>query len=180
MDRLDKRARVVVATADLGARIRALGFPVVDVLSPWESLPIGPAVVTAVPAQHDIYEVGYMVSGAGRAAYFAGDTRLFDGIRAIAESFRPSIAVLPVDGTRLTGGALHVMTPGDAVEAARILRPSLVVPSHAEAYLSDPLARYALASTIDGAGAIFVDRMSSSLPEVRATLPSPGDILLFG
>jgi L-ascorbate metabolism protein UlaG (beta-lactamase superfamily) len=177
LDRLDKRAHVVVATRDLAARVRALGFSVVHVLGVWESAQIGRATVTAVPGQHDIYEVGYVVEGAGRTAYFAGDTRLFDGIHAIAERYRPGVAILPVDGTRLTGGALHVMTPDDAVEAVRILRPRLAIPSHAEAYLSDPLAKHVLASTIDGAGAIFVEAMRARLADVAAVLPQPGDLV---
>jgi L-ascorbate metabolism protein UlaG (beta-lactamase superfamily) len=180
LDRLDKRAHVFVSTSDLAARVRTLGFTAVDTLAPWEVAVVGSARVTAVPAQHDIYEIGYVIEAADRVAYFAGDTRLFDGIRAIAERMRPSFAILPVDGTRLTGGTLHVMTPGDAVEAARILGAKVAVASHTEAYLSDPLAKYMLASTIDGAGAIFVDLLASALPNVKGELPLAGEIVLFG
>jgi L-ascorbate metabolism protein UlaG (beta-lactamase superfamily) len=180
VDRLDKRAHVLAATRELAARLRALGFAAVDTLAPWESASIGELTVTATPAQHDVYEVGFVLQGAGRTAYFAGDTRLFDGIRAIGERFRPDLALLPVDGTRLTGGGLHVMTPDDAVEAASILRAKLVVPSHAEAYLSDPLAKYALASTIEDAGRIFVDRVRSRGGDTRGRAPLAGECIVFG
>ena len=180
LDRLDKRAHVFVSTNDLAARVRQLGFSTVDVLGEWQAASIGAARVTAVPGQHDIYEIGFVVEAAGRVFYFAGDTRLFDGIHAIAERFRPSLAILPVDGTRIAGAGLHVMTPTDAVEAARILRATAAVPSHADAYLSDPLARYVLASTIEGAGPKFVDALSKALPHVHGRLPVPGECMLVG
>ncbi len=179
MDRLDKGAHAFVATRELAARVRLLGFAAVDTLAEWESAVVGAARVTAVPAEHDIYEIGYVIDAGDRVAYFAGDTRLFDGIRAIAERFRPSLAILPVDGTRVTGGGIHVMTPADAVEATRILAPKAAVPSHAEAYLSDPLAKYVLASTVDGAGGIFVELLGSALPKVTGRLPMAGECVAF-
>ena len=118
-----------------------------------------------------------MIEGAGRRIYFAGDTRMFEGIAEIAERFPPSLAILPVDGTRLTGGSLHVMTPDDAVEATRTLRAKRVIPSHAEAYFSDPFAGHVLASTIEGAGPLFAAAMARTLPAVPCTVPAPGELL---
>jgi L-ascorbate metabolism protein UlaG (beta-lactamase superfamily) len=176
LDRLDKRALAIVATDELAAAARRLGFARVTVLAPWSSLTLGNARVSAVPGVHDIYEVGYVVEGAGRSVYFAGDTRLFDGLAAIAERFAPTAAILPVDGTRLTGGALHVMTPDDAVQATATLGARLVMPSHAEAYLSDPLARYVLASTILGAPAIFAEKMKRQ-GKAACEVPAPGALV---
>jgi len=177
IDRMDKRAAFFAPTRDVAARARVLGFARVEVLAAWEEARVGGATVTAVPAEHDIYEIGYVVASRASSIYFAGDTRLFDGIRAIAERFTPSLALLPVDGTRLTGGALHVMTPDDAVEAARILRCKAALPSHAEAYLSDLVARNFLATTIASAGALFVDAMKRALPAVTTFAPAPGDLV---
>jgi L-ascorbate metabolism protein UlaG (beta-lactamase superfamily) len=179
VDRLDKRARVFTATRDLAARIRALGFQTVEVLAPWESAAVGAVTVTATPAEHDVPEIGFVLQGGGRTAYFGGDTRLFQGIYAIGERFTPDLAILPVDGTRVTGSALQVMTPDDAAAAARALGAKLVVPSHAEAYLCDPLARYVLASTIEGADEIFV-RSVAATGTARARAPLPGECVLFG
>jgi L-ascorbate metabolism protein UlaG (beta-lactamase superfamily) len=176
IDRLDKRALAVVATNDLAARVRALGFAV-EVLSPWQSLGLGGAVITAVPALHDVYEVGYVLSGAGRTVYFAGDTRLHDEMAVIAERFPLSAALLPVDGTRVTGTALSVMTPDEATRAAALLRAPLVVPTHADARFSDPLAGHVLASTIDGAAAAFAASVARSLPHVRCVVPSAGELI---
>lgn len=175
IDRLDKRAVFFAPTPDVAARARARGFSRVEVLSPWQEAHVGATTVTAVPAEHDIYEIGYVLSAA-RSVYFAGDTRLFDGVHAIAERFTPSLALLPVDGTRLTGGALHVMTPEDAVLAAKILRCTAALPSHADAKFSDPIAGTFLASTIAGAGALFTQALARELPAVARPLPTPGDM----
>jgi len=178
IDRLDKRAVFFAPTRDVAARARSQGFSRVEVLSQWQEARVGAVTVSAVPAEHDIYEIGYVLS-AIRSVYFAGDTRLFDGVRAIAERFTPSLALLPVDGTRLTGGALHVMTPADAVEAAKILRCAAALPSHADARFSDPIAGHLLASTISGAGAIFTDALARVLPSVVRPLPAAGDVTLI-
>lgn len=178
---LDTRAWAVVATAEFAQKLKAIGYRKTKVLALWESFSIGPAVVTAVPAVHDIYEVGYVVSAAGKSVYFAGDTKLIpDGLRAIASRLKPDAAILPVDGTRLTGGALHVMTPEDAVEAARILGSPLVMPSHAEAVFSDPIAAHVLASTVANAGPKFGAAMAEALPSIRCVVPAPGDRIALG
>ena len=179
MDRMDKRALVLVSTAAHAARIKALGFAEVSVLAPWEERKIGATTVTAVPAQHDIYEIGFVVGAAGGSVYFAGDTRLHPDLPAIAERLTPDIAILPVDGTRRAGGALHVMTPDDAVTAARTLRSKLVIPSHAEAVFSDPLVEGFLASTIADAPTLFGDAMARALPGVRCVVPGAGQQIVL-
>ncbi len=177
LDRLDKRAKAIVATDGLALQLKALGFKDIVVLPAWESVPVGRAKVTAVPAQHDVYEVGYVVEGAGRCVYFAGDTRLFDGIDAIAERMKPTTAILPVDGTRVRTGALHVMTPDDAVVAAKKLGVRLVMPSHAEATFSDPFAKYALATLVEGAAGLFARAISTALPAVTCAVPRAGELV---
>lgn len=177
VDRLDKRALALVGTDAIAARMKGLGFGQTHVLRPWESIDVKGARVIAVPAMHDIYEIGFVVEGAGHRVYFAGDTRLFDGMAEIAERTKPTFALLPVDGTRLIGGDLHVMTPDDAVEAARILKVDAAMPSHAEAEFTDPLVRYVLASTVEDAPAKFAAALASALPTVRCHLPRAGELL---
>lgn len=177
MDRMDKRAIVVVPTVDLAAKVRALGFTDVSVLVPWERRRIGGATVTAVPALHDIYEIGYVLRGGDRSVYFAGDTRLHPDLPAIAERLAPDVAILPVDGTRLTGGNLHVMTPEDAVTAAKTLKVKTVIPSHAEAEFSDPLVERLLASTVPRARFRFEEEAKRSLPDVRCVVPRAGELV---
>jgi L-ascorbate metabolism protein UlaG (beta-lactamase superfamily) len=177
MDRMDKRAVAIVATIELASKVRALGFTDVSVLAPWEKRRIGGATVTAVPALHDVYEVGYVLRGGDRSVYFAGDTRLHPDLPAIAERLAPDVAILPVDGTRLTGGSLHVMTPADAVQAAKILKVNTVIPSHAEAEFSDPIAEHILASTVPRARFVFGEEAARSLAGVRCVVPQAGELV---
>lgn len=177
LDQMDKRATVLVATNALAARIRTLGYREVSVLAPWEVAKLEGATVTAVPGLHDIYEIGFVVSAGGKSVYFAGDSRLHPDLPAIAERFRPDISILSCDGTRLTGGALHVMTPEDAVTAARTLASRLVLPSHAEAVFSDPFAGHVLASTVARARFSFAEAMRRALPGIRCVVPEPGELV---
>lgn len=178
MDQMDKRACVIVATEDLRARVRNLGYREVVVLAPWEEKKVSDVVtVTAVPGLHDIYEIGFVVQGAGTSMYFAGDSRLHPDLPAIAERFAPEVSILSCDGTRVTGSALHVMTPEDAVTAARMLKSKLVLPSHAEAVFSDPVAAHLLASTVARARFVFAEAMARALPDARCVVPQPGELV---
>ena len=177
MDEMDKRASVVVATNELAARMRGLGYREVLVLAPWEVHTIEGVTITAVPGLHDIYEIGYVVQGGGTSVYFAGDSRLHPALPAIAERFQPDVSILSCDGTRLAGGDLHVMTPEDAVTAARTLKSRLVLPSHAEAVFSDPLVAHLLASTVARARFLFGEQMARALPGVRCVVPVPGELV---
>jgi L-ascorbate metabolism protein UlaG (beta-lactamase superfamily) len=177
MDQMDKRASVIVATSELAARVRNLGYREVTVLVPWEERKLGAVTITAVPALHDIYEIGFVVQGAGTTMYFAGDSRLHPALPAIAERFAPDVSILSCDGTRLAGAPLQVMTPEDAVTAARTLKSKLVLPSHAEAVFSDPVAAHLLASTVARARFVFGERMARELPDVRCVVPQPGELV---
>jgi L-ascorbate metabolism protein UlaG (beta-lactamase superfamily) len=69
--------------------------------------------------------VGYVVRGS-HSVYFAGDTDLFDAMRAVAPL---DVALLPVAGwgPRLPPGHLD---PARAAEAVLLLEPSIAVPIH--------------------------------------------------
>lgn len=177
MDEMDKRATVLVAKNQLAMRVRNLGYREVAVLAPWEERTIEGVTITAVPALHDIYEIGFVVQGGGTSVYFAGDSRLHPALPAIAERFAPEVSILSCDGTRLAGGDLHVMTPEDAVTAARTLRSKLVIPSHAEAVFSDPIVSHFLASTVARARFVFGDAMGRALPGARCVVPLPGELV---
>ncbi len=179
IDRLDKRAHAIVATEGLAAQLRARGF-VADVLRPWEDFTMGGATVSAVPAVHDVYEVGFVVRGLDHCVYFAGDTKLHPDLPAIRERYAPVAAILPVDGTRFTGGNPQVMTPEDAVEAARILGATVTIPTHGEASFSDPVAEALFASTIAEAPRKFAAAMAKALPGVRCVVPAAGELVPLG
>lgn len=173
LDRMSEKSRtvVLVATADLASQVRGLGFQHVHALAVGERYALGDLDIHAVPAIHDVYEIGFVVGD----IYFAGDTRLTDALPAIREQHRPKLAILPVDGTRIRTGGKWVMTPDDAVSAAEILGVTAVMPSHFEARFFDPLVKYVLTTTIAEPGRRFAEQMAAKLPKVTCTLPAPGE-----
>lgn len=169
----------IVATKELAAKAKNAGRKEAHVLAPWESMVLRGVTIAAVPALHDIYEIGFVVQGGGTSVYFAGDTRLHPSLPEIKERFSPRASILAVDGTRIRGGDLHVMRPEHAVEAARTLGSQVVMPSHAEGILYDPLAKYVISENIEGAGDIFASMMKAALPSIRCELPQPGGLFTF-
>jgi L-ascorbate metabolism protein UlaG (beta-lactamase superfamily) len=64
--------------------------------------------------------VGYIIEINGRRIYFAGDT---DNIPEMKNLGKIDVAILPIGGR-------YTMNPEDAVEAAKIIKPEIVVPMH--------------------------------------------------
>lgn len=108
-------------------------------MKPWESLAIGAAVVTAVPAVHVARTIGYVVEMGGVCAYFAGDTYHRSFMSEIGRRFRIDVAMMPVTTFRIP------LTMGDraAAAAVRNLRPKTVIPIHLGITPRSPLLRTA-------------------------------------
>jgi L-ascorbate metabolism protein UlaG (beta-lactamase superfamily) len=135
--RLDKSA-VVLVPAGLEESLRELGFRDVRGLRLWQTTNVRGAEITAVPSQHWGPHCGYLIRN-GRTVYFAGDTGLFDGMRAIGDSQQIDVALLPIGAYRphvwFIPGASRAMrrvhmAPEDIPAAARMLGARLVVPIH--------------------------------------------------
>lgn len=173
LDRMREKSRTVVlcATDSLARQVRALGFKGAHVLAVGEKFALGDVSIHAVPAIHDVYEIGFVVDD----IYFAGDTRLTDALPSIREQHRPRLAILPVDGTRIRTGGKWVMTPEDAVSAAETLGVACVIPSHFEARFFDPLVKYVLTTTVSEPGRRFAELVAAELPGVTCTVPAPGE-----
>jgi L-ascorbate metabolism protein UlaG (beta-lactamase superfamily) len=82
--------------------------------------------------------LGFIVTVEGVRIYHAGDTDLIPEMA----SFDVDIALLPVSGT-------YVMTAEEAVEAAKMIKPKLVIPMHYDAIVgsSDDARRFCDALT---------------------------------
>lgn len=175
---MDKSAAVVVDTEELARKVRGVGFSDVSVLAVAQTKAFGAVIVTAVEAVHDIYEIGYVLGRGDRSVYFAGDTAMNPAIAKIGQQFKPLLSILPCDGTRLTGGAQLVMTPSDAVEAAKQLGSRIVLPSHAEAHFSDPIASTFLASAAPRPRETFSEGVAKELAGItRCPIPMPGELI---
>ena len=67
---------------------------------------------------------GYVIQPPdGRKLYFAGDTNVFLDMMLVARLYSPELVFLPI-------GDLFTMSPKEAAEACRLLRPKTVVPMH--------------------------------------------------
>jgi L-ascorbate metabolism protein UlaG (beta-lactamase superfamily) len=166
--------QVLVGDESLVGPLQRLGFAQVHKLSDWEPYELGAIRVHAVPALHDVPQQGFVLEGATQRIYFAGDTGAHDSVQALAERYQPTLALLPIDGGRLRGSALHTLTPQEAVVMARQLGVPAVCPTHADAVFNDWLAEHVLAEQVQGAVATFQRELAASLPEVVLRLPSAG------
>lgn len=70
---------------------------------------------------------GFLVTMGGVTVYFAGDTGLFCDMRLIGDTHRVDAAILPI-------GDNYTMGPHDALLAAEMLHPRIVIPCHYGAF----------------------------------------------
>jgi L-ascorbate metabolism protein UlaG (beta-lactamase superfamily) len=177
LERLPDKARavVLVATEALERKLQKLGCRSVRRIAPWETHDLDGALVHAVPAVHDVPEIGFVVVGGGASVYFAGDTAFHPDLAAIAERYRPTFAILPVDGTRLRGSASATMNAVEATRATRLLGVRGVMPSHTEARFTDPFVEHVLTASSHAGVERFRREVAARLPYVRWTAPEPGE-----
>ena len=179
---LDPTAPVIVPRGAGRTRIvRSLGREVHE-LDAGDSITVADVRIEAARAVHDgrrlpladqMPALGFVIQG-GQRVYFAGDTELFDGMRAIgAEPI--DVALLPVWGWGPRLGPGH-MDPDQAAQAAAMVRPALAVPIHWGTLL--PLgSRRRLGRLLHTPGAEFAERVAARAPGVRRSsasrLPEP-------
>jgi L-ascorbate metabolism protein UlaG (beta-lactamase superfamily) len=154
-----RRACPDVVAVEPGGRVRIGGLEIAatEAVHDGRRLPVGPA--------RDA--VGFLVSGSARV-YFAGDTDVFDGMRALSPNL--DIALLPVWGWGPRVGPGH-MDPEGAAKAAALLEPRVAVPIHWGTYAAprvwwrpDP-ARFARE---------FAELAGSYAPGVAVKVLAPG------
>ncbi len=142
--RLGYDTRLLVP-AGAGEWLRRRRFENVRELAVGETAQLGALTVAAVEARHDGRRVGgpraqtlgYLISGAQRTVYFAGDTELFTGMADFSQ--RLDLALLPVGGWGPTLGPGH-MDPLDGAHALGLLQPRVAIPIHWGTFLPLGLA----------------------------------------
>jgi L-ascorbate metabolism protein UlaG (beta-lactamase superfamily) len=179
---LDRATRVIVPR---GARstLKRIGFARVDELVAGDEVTVGGVAVAAVPALHDgrrrplarpADTLGYVVAGANRV-YFAGDTDLFDGMRALAG--KVDVALLPVWGWGPSIGPGH-MDPMRAARAAALLRPRIAVPIHWGTFFPVGLEALRQRALVEPPRR-FAQHVAELAPDVDVRVLAPGDELLL-
>lgn len=106
-----------------------------------ESVQVKNLKITAVTAVHNgsrnhpfgskHLAAGYIISNGSVSLYFAGDTGWGDHFAAIAQQYKPQIAILPIGGYEpyFILQNYH-LNPTDAVRAAKVLGVDQVFPAH--------------------------------------------------
>lgn len=125
----DKTVPFFVGPGVLDAARKA-GFTNVRELKPWESAQAGSLTITAVPGEHAVPEVTFVIHGKGNTVYFGGDTELIPALSELPKRF-PTIdlALLSVNGLHAMGKQV-VMTDAEAAELAGTLNAGVAVPMH--------------------------------------------------
>lgn len=169
----------VVTPRGTGRLVRTAGFTDVVEVVPGDRVRSGPAVVDVVSARHHhgrgphsrvrAAPVGYVVDLGGRRTYFAGDTDLFDEMGGLVDI---DLALLPIWGWGPTIGEGH-LDPARAVEAARLIRPSLVVPIHWGTYAPED-GRRRLPGWIDDPADAFLAEAARNADSPAVALLAPG------
>jgi L-ascorbate metabolism protein UlaG (beta-lactamase superfamily) len=121
--KIQKDSTVIVTEAQSAAKLSGD----VRVVQPGDKLTVSGIPIEAVPSYNTNKTfhpkengwLGFIVTVGGVRIYHAGDT---DRIPEMG-SFQVDIALLPVSGT-------YVMTAEEAVEAARMIKPKVVIPMH--------------------------------------------------
>lgn len=167
LSRAGSRIFVPLANAHI---LKAAGIEAVAELDWWDSATVGNVTVHCVPARHWSRRTvldrnrslwsGWVVSGAGKRFYFAGDTAAFAGFAEIGRRLGPfDMAALPIGAYSPPEmmAASH-LTPEEAVDAAVALRTRRSVAVHFGTFdlsdepLDEPPRRFLAASVAAARG----------------------------
>ena len=174
-------AAQIIAPRGAGRFLRGHGFERVTEVTVGDTVMVGEAAVTAIPATHDgrrhpmgrtAETMGFEVAGE-RRVYFAGDTDLFAGMSAMAERF--DVALLPVWGWGPSLGPGH-LDPEGAAQAAALLRPRIAVPIHWGTFFPAGLHRV-LGRHLVEPPVTFERAVGRLAPEVDVRVLAPGGSL---
>ena len=182
LDHLDRaslaqieRSRTVVVPEGTARTVRRRGFEDAREVAVGDTLSFGGVGLEVTHADHGTVRrfvrrspaLGFVIRGS-RNVYFAGDTDLFDGMRALAPV---DVAILPIGGwgPRVPAGHLD---PLRAAEALRLVRPATVVPVHWGTYRA-PFA----AEPDDRPAQEFVRAAAEAAPDVDVRVLRIGETL---
>ena len=173
-------ATPVLAPAGAGRWLSGRGFSNVCELLPGEHAEVAGVRVLATPANHrpgrwrerpGVTPIGFVAS-ASQAAYFAGDTDLFEQMASLAGTI--DLALLPVGGWGPTLGPGH-LDPARAAEAARLIAPRVAVPIH-WGTLAAPWA-LRVRGAHPSPAELFAELAAERAPEVDVRVLAPGELL---
>lgn len=135
MQKIVKEGTRIVMTADCQSKVARFDVAVrMEVVSPEQEIDLGSVKISTLPAYNtdkhfhprDEGWVGYLIKMNDVLIYHAGDTDFIPEMQKLTghkQSGKKFVALLPVGG-RFT------MSAEEAVEAAKVLKPDVVIPMH--------------------------------------------------
>ena len=135
MLKIIKGGTKIILTPDSQSKITKFETPIkMEIIEPGQELSFGEMKISAIPAYNidksfhpkDEQGVGYIIKFNGTIVYHAGDTDFIPEMQKLTGYQQPGkefVALLPIGG-RFT------MTVEEAVEAAKMIKPSLAIPMH--------------------------------------------------
>jgi L-ascorbate metabolism protein UlaG (beta-lactamase superfamily) len=175
------RSVLIVAPRGLGGFLRKRRFEHVVELDEGEQLSVGSVVVRATHAEHDgsrpftrvrASALGFAVEGS-RRVYFAGDTELFPEMDGLVSDL--DVALVPIWGWGPTLGRGKHLSPAEAAEALRLLRPRIAIPIHWGTYRPAHLGLRVLPDFLTDPAARFVEAAAVAAPDVEIHVLRPGE-----
>lgn len=135
LKQVDKTLTTKIGAERLGGN--ALG------LAPWESIALNDEVViTGTPARHgpagsekltgDV--TGFIVTIAGLQLYITGDTVFYDGVKEVAEKFKPQYVFIFAGAAKPRGPFNVTMGTNDAIDTAFAFPDATIIPVHFEGW----------------------------------------------
>jgi L-ascorbate metabolism protein UlaG (beta-lactamase superfamily) len=112
-------------------------------LEPWESVALNNEVtITGTPARHGPTGVekitgdvtGFIVTTADQQIYFTGDTVFYDGIKEVAERFKPQYVFIFAGAAKPRGPFNVTMGTNDAIDTAFAFPDATIIPVHFEGW----------------------------------------------
>jgi L-ascorbate metabolism protein UlaG (beta-lactamase superfamily) len=135
LNQVDKTLTTKIGAERLGGN--AIG------LAPWESITLNDEVViTGTPARHgpagsekltgDV--TGFIVTAAGIQIYITGDTVFYDGVKEVAERFKPQYVFIFAGAAKPRGPFNVTMGTNDAIDTAFAFPDATIIPVHFEGW----------------------------------------------
>ncbi len=167
---------LLIVPTGLGRVVERLGF-VARELAAGEQTEVGGLAITAVRARHGRWPrhpaattLGFLVDGPP-AVYFAGDTSLFGGLRALAG--RVDVALLPIGSWGPHSAPWH-LGPRGAARLAGTIGAGVVVPIHWGTLYPAGLARV-WRGPLEAPAAGFRDACAELAPDADPRILVPGE-----
>ncbi|MBR9701999.1 MBL fold metallo-hydrolase [Candidatus Pacearchaeota archaeon] len=135
MEKIIKEGTRIVMTADCQSKITRFDVPIrMEIIEPGQDLEFGDVKISALPAYNldkpfhsqDEHWVGYLIKIGEVLIYHAGDTDVIPEMQKLTghkQEGKEFVALLPIGG-RFT------MDVEEAVEAAKMIKPTLAIPMH--------------------------------------------------